>query len=362
MKVMETQHARGRRQSPLRALLIGGAALTLGAWLPVQYCIGQADVKGPPSDEFRKAEQSFAAKDYRGAAVLFGRLAEQGRDPELRQAALLMEAKCLVNLDEFANADQALRRYLVARPDSPEALYLLGYALEREDKPKESLMIFNKAAAVSAPTANDLKIASLDYVLLQDYHDALHWLQRSLAADATDPETWYFLGRTQMQLGDFVSAENSFRRAIALSPDDFKAYNNLGLSLAAQNRNDEAEAAYRDAVRKQAHTGHPSEQPLLNLGTLLNDHNQSREATEFLKQAVAITPNCVRCHEELSRAYVVLGDDKKGIQELETAVALAPREPRLHYKLGQLYRHAGLTTKAAKEIDESKRLYSSTSK
>lgn len=336
-------------------------ALTLGAWLPVQYCMGQMGAKGLANSDFATAEQSFSNKDYRGAASLFGKLAEHGSDPELRQAALLMQAKCLVNLGEFANADQTLRRYLVVRPDSSEALYLLGYALEREDKPKESLMIFNKAAALSAPTANDLKIISLDYVLLQDYQDALHWLQRSLVADAKDPEAWYFLGRTQMQQGNFVSAESSFRRAIALSPDDSKAYNNLGLALEAQNRDGEAETAYRGAVQKQAHMEHPSEQPLLNLGTLLNDRNQSREAVGLLKQAVTMAPNCVRCHEELSRAYVAVGDEKQGIQELEASVALAPSEPRLHYKLGQLYRHVGLIAKAVKEIDESKRLYNNPS-
>ena len=337
-------------------------AIALGVGLSLQYCMGQVDAKSPTDAGFAKAEQSFSAKDYRGAAALFGKLAEQGSSAELRQAALLMQAKCFVNLDEFANADQTLRRYLTARPGSSEALYLLGYALERENKPKESLIIFNKAASLSAPTANDLKIISLDYVLLQDYPDALHWLQRSLAADATDPEAWYFLGRTQMQQGSFVSAESSFRRAIALSPDDSKAYNNLGLSLEAQNRNDEAEAAYRQAIQKQTSSGHLSEQPVLNLGTLLNDHNESREATRLLEQSVTITPNCVRCHEELSRAYVAIGNEQKGIQQLEAAITLAPDEPRLHYKLGQLYRHVGLTAKGIKEIDESKRLYGNTSK
>ncbi len=312
-----------------------------------------------------RAQQAFAAQDFRAAANLFAEAAEaEAATPSASPSdALLMQAKSLIRLNDFTAADPVLRKQIAAAPGSSpgsaQALYLLGFVLHRENKPKESLTVYTEAAAIQPPQADDLKIVALDYVLLDDYADAIRWLKRAVAADPKNADAWYSLGRAQMNQGNFVEAEHDFNQTLALNPNDSKALDNLGLSLEAQNRTDEALAAYNRAIAAQARSAHASEQPFLNLGTLLNAKSRSSEAVSPLQQAIAVAPKCPRCHEELARACLATGQEALGTREMEQAVALDPRNPRLHYQLGQIYRHAGLSAKANAELKTSSSLYGS---
>ncbi len=166
-----------------------------------------------------------------------------------------------------------------------------------------------------------------------------------------------------MNQGDFVEAERAFNRTLALNPADAKALDNLGLSLEAQNRTDEALAAYRHAIAAQPGSAtpppHGSEQPFLNLGTLLNSKARYTEALPPLQRSVVLAPRCPRCHEELSRAYTATGQDTPATREMEQAVSLDPKNPRFHFQLGQMYRRAGLLTQADAELKISASLYGS---
>ena len=318
--------------------------------------LAQAPAPTPPAS-LQGAQQSFAEHRYEEAASRAGALAAAAADPAVRAAALLLEAKALVKLDAYARAEPVLLSYVDARPHAADGLYLLAYVLERNNKARESLAMYTRAAAEQRPTADDLKAVALDYVLLGDNPSAVKWLKAAVQNDPANEEAWYFLGRAQMQIGDFVEGEADFRRALALKPADSKALNNLGYCLAAQNRNEEAEAAYKQAVAAQAGTAHPSEQPLLNLGTLLDDANRPAEALPLLRQAAALAPGNVRCLEELARAEAADGKPFEAIQALQGALALEPKNPRLHFRLGQLLRRTGQTARADAENKLSTQLY-----
>src|SRR4029077_231243 len=100
----------------------------------------------------------------------------------------LYEGKARVHLEQFTSAESALRRYLVRHPDSDEALYLLGYVLHREGKATESLATYTQAARPRRPTGDDLKIVGLNYVLLNDYPDAINWLEKAVEAEPKNKE------------------------------------------------------------------------------------------------------------------------------------------------------------------------------
>jgi Flp pilus assembly protein TadD len=344
------------RLSPRLLNISAKLGLVLALFL-LPVCIFSQTSQSPA--EFEQAQQHFSNKQYKEAAAASASIAEHTSDSSLRLAALKLEAKALINISDFLSAETVLNTWLASEPNSSDALYLLGYALERNNKPRESLATYTRAAALAPPQPNDLKLVALDYVLLDDYADAIQWLRRSLAADPTNAEAWYFMGRSHMQIGDFTQAEKDLHHSIELSPNDPKAFDNLGLALEAQTRNDEAEAAYKKAIDIQTRAPHESEQPLLNLGTLLNNENRSPEALPYLKHATELAPTNPRCQEELSRAYVASGDPKNGILAMQRAVALDQQNPRLHFLLGQLYRKDGQPEKARHEIEISKNLYGS---
>ena len=318
-----------------------------------------AQMAAAPVPDLQAARQAFTARHYDQAAALAAAVASAAPDPSLRTRALLLQARALVNQEDFAHAEPVLRELEREAAPPASALYLLGYVLERRNQPRDSLAVFTRAAALAPPQPDDLKLVALDYVLLEDYPDAIHWLTRSVAADPANEEAWYYLGRSHMQVGDFVLAESELRKALALNDHDARPLDNLGLALEAQNRPEEAASAYRQAISAQQASGRRSEQPLLNLATLLNNQNRSSDALPLLKQAVALAPASVRCLEELSRAYTALGQPREGIAAMERAVAVDPENPRLHYRLAQLYRRVGESARADSEARISTRLYSS---
>lgn len=320
-------------------------------------------LRAQPPDTYAQAQRAFSGSRFREAAELFAVTAasELGKNPKSHPDAPIMQAKSLLNLGEPSAAEPVIRTFLQQESRSAPALYLLGYILQLENKARESLEVFTRAATIASPRPEDLRLVALDYVLLEDYIDAIHWLTRAVADDPRNAEAWYDLGRAQMHQGNFVESEQDFKQSLALSPSNAKALDNLGLSYEAQNRTEDALHAYSRAIEAQRNSNHPTEQPLLNFGALLNTENRAIEAISPLRQAAALAPSSSRCHEELSRAYAGTHQNDLAREQMEQAVALDPQNPRLHFQLGQMYRHAGLTDRAQSELQKSAELYSTRS-
>lgn len=311
------------------------------------------------SPDFVAAQQAFANSQYTQAAELFANVADKAAthaSPE-RAVALRMKAKCFVNLSRFIEADVALRASLSLEPHSAESLYLLGFVLQRENQPAASLGVFTQAAAMASPQSDDLKLVGLDYILLDDYRDGVHWLQQSLALNANNAEAWYDLGRAHMHQGQFNEAVHAFQRSLSIVPRNAKALDNMGLSYEAQNKPEQALRMYEEAVQASQDSPQPLSEPFLDLGTFLEEHAQYGQAERMLLRATELAPKSSRSFEELARAYIGETKDTQAQTAMEHALALDPKNPRLHFQLARLYRKLGLTKLAKKEFEETARLY-----
>ena len=289
---------------------------------------------------------------YSGASLATG----QTSTPSQKTADDLAQVKASLDRGDYARADISLRDYLANHPADPDAQYLLAYTLFRENKPADSLKAYTEAAQHRPPHASDLKTVALDYVLLSDYTDAEHWINYALSLDPNDAEAWYEAGRIQYTLNHFHPALDSFQRSLQLDPASVKAENNLGLTLEGLNHVDDAIAAYRKALAMQAESSHPSEQPMLNLATVLIDRNQLDEALSLLQRAAQIAPNDWKILAQLGRLYTEKSDFDAARRTLEQAVSLEPQKASLHFQLGQVYKKTGATEKAQAEFATTQKL------
>lgn len=184
------------------------------------------------SQDFAGAVVLFEAKRWSEASAAFAEI-ERG-DPR-KTEALLDRAKCLIKLGQYAEAEITLNGFRQNHTQSEDAAYLLGYVLFRENKPKDSLEVYTQAAKLKPPSADDLKIVALNYVLLNDYPDAARYLQKAIQMDPNNVEAHYHLGRVAYQQNRFEQAIAEFQRALQLDPGNTKAQNNLGLTVEATN-------------------------------------------------------------------------------------------------------------------------------
>ncbi len=221
----------------------------------------------------------------------------------------------------------------------------------RDEKIRESLAEFTAGAKYHDPNAFDLKIVALDYVLLGDYVDADKWLTRTVEWNPQDTDAWYYLGRARYNENKFTDAISAFQQCLKLSPGNVKAEDNLGLALAGLGRNEEATAAYKQAMDWQLQSSFKNSGPYIDLGSLLLDESRPEEAVPYLIQAVEISPRESRAHELLGKAYTRMDQLPKAQTELEIATELAPQNANLHCMLAPVYRKQGITEKAKVEFD-----------
>ena len=244
-----------------------------------------------------------------------------------------------------------VRKYLSQHDTSADGHYLLGYILSHEAKAKESLAEYTRAAQLRPPTANDLKVVAVDYVLLDDFADADRWLTKALGRNPSDADGWYYLGRTKYNENRFSEAIDAFQRCLKLDTHNVKAEDNLGLSYEGLNQTQQAIQAFQTAIAWQTDGSKKDAQPYLNLGMLFAEQGHPDAGLVYMQEAVALAPQNAKAHEQLGRAYLKLKRLKDAQGELEKAVQLAPNSSSLHFELGINYRDQGLKDQAKKEFD-----------
>lgn len=307
------------------------------------------------STDFDRAVAEFRTGDYSSAAAMFARV--EAASPG-KTDALLYRGKALVHVEEFAGAEAALRSYLQSHRGSSDALYMLGFVLNRENRPSDSLAAYTQAAAISRPTSDDLKIVALDYVLLDDYADAIKWLEQAVEFDPKNTDAWYYLGRAYYAGFRLGEARKAFQKVLVLDPANARAENNLGLILETEGRPAEAIAAYRQSIAWQEQTSQISQQPYVNLGNILAEQSRPREAIPPLEKAVALAPKDAYCHMSLGVLYRKIGEVEKARRELVRATELEPDNAIAHYQLGRLYKDLNDVDRAKSEFDRTAELQS----
>jgi Flp pilus assembly protein TadD len=114
--------------------------------------------------------------------------------------------------------------------------------------------------------------------------------------------------------------------------------------------------AYRKAIAWQDLGQHPSEQPYVNLGNLLMEQGQIKEALAPLAKAVELAPNDAFCHMSLGIAYWKSGKVEQAQHELETATRLEPDNSTAHYQLGRVYKEEHALDRAQAEFAKTAEL------
>lgn len=290
------------------------------------------------TDDFAAAVEHFRNRRYETSLEAFGRI---GDDHPRKAEADLYTAKSLLNLNRFVEAEIALRRVIAVHPASHDAAYLLGAALFRQGKARDALVIFDRATALKAPGADDLKLIALCHALLHDYETAALRLSQSIALAPDNLEALYYLGRVRFEQNDFDQAAAVFGEVLRRDPRHVRAQNNLGQSFEAKGENDHAIAAYRRAIELDRSSARPSELPLLNCALLLLQRDAIDEALALLDRAKTINPASAQVRFELGKLYLRLERRADAERELARAVELDPRHVGAHYQLGQLYRRLG---------------------
>jgi tetratricopeptide (TPR) repeat protein len=281
-------------------------------------------------------------------------LAEAGRWDEARREfqellrarpdhapALLGLAQCAQQRGEVQEALALANRCTNDRSTARAAWSLVTVLQQRLGETNAARLASQRAATLPAdspiedPFEMELSPARSDPRDLSDRAQRL--LQAGRATEAAplvqqlarehprSAESWLLLGRWQLLSKNPVGAESSTRRHLELDPQSVNGVFQLGSALLAQNRFDEAAAAFRRATQLKANFG-PA---FYNLGFALARSGKTREAIAPFREAIRHNPERVDSYVLLGDLHVQLGEFEEAAALARQAEAIDPKDRRL---------------------------------
>jgi predicted O-linked N-acetylglucosamine transferase (SPINDLY family) len=168
--------------------------------------------------------------------------------------------------------------------------------------------------------------------------DEARALYEELLRDVPDhPAVLHMLGVVMHTQGDHLRSIELIGRAIARRPNAPAYHNNLGNSLRALLRLEEAERAYLEAVRLRPDYA----SALHNLGVVLADAGRLDAAEACLSRCLALAPRLAEAHLALAGVRLHSGRLVEAEASCRKALAFHPQLAAAHFDLGNVLREQG---------------------
>jgi tetratricopeptide (TPR) repeat protein len=214
--------------------------------------------------------------------------------------ALLEQAMQQLRTRQWAPATATLQWLLDRIPEQPVALQLLGVAAFESGRGDE----------------------------------AVHLMQRSIAAAPDYAEAHYNLANVFLFQGRLVEAEAGFRRVLDLEPQHPGARLNLSGTLSRMGRLAEAIESCRALL--DIDPGNPVAHN--NYANLLKDAGRTADAADHYRRALALDPDNPATHNNLGLLYREHGQLEAAVQAIEQAVRIEPGNGQYRINLRDTYR------------------------
>jgi hypothetical protein len=236
---------------------------------------------------------------------------------------MFAQAIALFQQGQLDEAERIGARILKPRPDSYEALHLLGVIKLQRGHAAAALGRMEAALKLNPEAADAWSNRGLALSMLDRDSEALASFARSLALKPDDPDVLNGRGRVLLGLHEPARALADLDQAVALKPDHVGALINRGNALAALGRLDEALAQY-DALLA-ADPAHPALH--FNRGVALGHLGRHADAIAAYDQALVGRPRHPATLLNRGVALQALNRHQEAIESFENVLGLAPADP-----------------------------------
>lgn len=156
-----------------------------------------------------------------------------------------------------------------------------------------------------------------------DPSGALKLYRAAYLADPKDPHNLQRMGQAFLDLNSPMSAEQAFRGALMLAPDDGSAKRGMALSLLAEGR-----AAEALPLLQQLAANSTDPRLLRAEGTAFDMLGRPAEAQAIYRKALGYAPIDADLHGNLALSLALSGDGMNALREMQAAIASPNPDPR----------------------------------
>ena len=281
--------------------------------------------------------------------------------------------RLLFNLNRFPEAITTLEKGLNLQPDMAPASVMLGASYLQLGNATRAVPPL-EAGVAALPDDHFARLSlARAYIRLERREDAVAQLQQLLQRDPKDQESWYLLGKLQLE-----QSQASFARVQAISPDSPLSHQLSGEIMESMKNTPGAVTEYKRALvidpsdlEAQGHlanlywsTGDWAQaRPLFadylakrpadcisrwKLGNTLSQlESPSEDVLREIDAALKQCPDLAQARVDRARALLKSGHAKEALPELKTAEIKAPDEPSIQFLLARVYKALGDPASAA---------------
>ena len=249
----------------------------------------------------------------------------------------------------------SLGEVLRIEPANADAAYRLAWLLHSQGRFEECIAVAEKLKETGALSAPLLGVVGDAYLKKGDKVGALAALKRAAELSPTEASYHFALASAWLRHPpDLQEAELSFRKFLALRPDDAQGQLHLGYVLLKQKRHAEA----REWLERSTRAGAGTPEAFYYLGLIAQGQNEDAQAIELFEKSLKLAPTFGHVHVALGALYLKLKDYTRAQASLETGAKLSPEDSKAHYNLALLYARLKQPERAREEMLVVERLKS----
>ena len=328
--------------------LLEGSVRKVGDRLRVSARLVSSDGYELWSDRFdRGMPDAFAVQEEIARAVV---AALRVRVPSAQAARLRRSG---------TTNSQAFEMYLRGRQ------YVRGQGPENDELARQMFkraMALDPTFALARAGLADADISLLQWLLVPKDEqaalrvEALAGSEEALRLDPELAEAHVSRANVLALLGRNDEADQSFRRATALSPGLRDAWYYYGRFLFSAQRYAEAANAYEESARRDADDYDAltlMAMPYQRMGKAAEARAANQRAVVAADRVLRSSPDDVRALYMSGGALILLGEPEKGVDRLERAVAVKPHDFAVLYNAACGFNNAGRPEKALELLDRA---------
>ncbi len=164
-------------------------------------------------------------------------------------------------------------------------------------------------------------------------YEALQEYQFALLADPSNALAQNSFGVTLVSLNRHSEAQEAFKKALELTPDDISIHYNLGSVCQNLKEVDLAKTHFEKCLDSEEYTYYAH----LKLGQIAEAQNQKEKARQYYTEAIAINPEKAAPYRQLAQICLEEDDSIQAREHLHTALRFAPDERESLILLAKLY-------------------------